>query len=330
MDSRKTWTAALLSLILLILALTFYYFSPLFDGIVMGVVFAYVAKPVKKRLEFAGKYVSSLLATTFVIAPISILIFFAVFQGLNQAAYIITHYKVFEEELILILKNLGVEENVEEFVRQIFPSAISLVQSTFQISAVEITKKLSLFAINFIISVIVCFYALTDSERFIERTIKIVPEDVRDEFRQFIKELDETYLALWFGNFIVAMMIGLASLPFFIYFHVPFAPLLSGLMFLAALIPIFAEWMVILPVSLYLFLHDPQTALVFLATGVVFLYIIPELIIRPQFLGYRSKIHPLVLLLAFVGGGIVGGIGGFFLAPMIAGLATAIYNYYTR
>jgi predicted PurR-regulated permease PerM len=101
-------------------------------------------------------------------------------------------------------------------------------------------------------------------------------------------------------------------------------------MFLAALIPIFAEWMVILPVSLYLFLHDPHTALVFLATGVVFLYIIPELIIRPQFLGYRSKIHPLVLLLAFVGGGIVGGIGGFFLAPMIAGLATAIYNYYTR
>ncbi len=34
-------------------------------------------------------------------------------------------------------------------------------------------------------------------------------------------------------------------------------------------------------------------------------------------------------MLAFLGGGLVGGISGFFIAPMVVGLATAIYNYYT-
>ena len=74
---------------------------------------------------------------------------------------------------------------------------------------------------------------------------------------------------------------------------------------------------------------DVGKGLTFLVTGGVFLYILPELILRPHFVGYTSKIHPLILMLAFIGGGIVGGISGFFIAPMIAGLATAIYNYYT-
>ena len=101
-------------------------------------------------------------------------------------------------------------------------------------------------------------------------------------------------------------------------------------MFLAALIPILAEWMIILPVSLYLFLVDVGKGLTFMFVGVVFLYIVPELILRPHFLGYTTKIHPLVLMLAFLGGGIVGGVSGFFLAPMFAGLATTLYNYYTK
>jgi predicted PurR-regulated permease PerM len=35
-------------------------------------------------------------------------------------------------------------------------------------------------------------------------------------------------------------------------------------------------------------------------------------------------------MLAFIGGAVVGGISGFFIAPMVAGLITAVYNYYTK
>lgn len=323
------YSVVLLASVILILTLTFYFFTPLLDGIIMGVVFAYVAKPVKKRLERIGKVKASVVATLFVVLPISILIFYGVIQGLNQAIYLITHYQIVENGIVNLLTKFGISEG-EQYVRWITSNIFSFLQTAIQPSAFNLTKKATMLVLNFFISIIVCFYALADMERFIHRTISILPEERRVEFKRFVDEIDETFESLWFGNFVVAILIGLASLPFFLYFDVPFAPLLSGLMFLAALIPIFAEWMIILPVSLYLLLLDFGKGITFLLVGVLFLYIVPELILRPYFVGYTSKIHPLLLMLAFLGGGIVGGISGFFFAPMLVGLVTAVYNHYTR
>ncbi len=326
---KRFWTVVLLISVIAILFLTFYFFLPLLDGIVMGIVFAYVAKPIKRKLEKIGRVKASVIATTIVIVPVSVLMFYGFLQGLNQAIYLITHYHIIESGLVDLLRKFGVEDG-ERFIPKIITAIFSFLQNTIQPSALEITKKVTLIVLNFFISIVVCFYSLADMERFVDRTINIVPPENREELRKFVKEVDYTFESLWFGNFVVAILIGLASLPFFLYFDVPFAPLLSGLMFLAALIPIFAEWMIILPVSLYLLLIDIGKGVTFLLTGVVFMYILPELILRPYFVGYTSKIHPLVLMLAFIGGGLVGGISGFFIAPMIAGLATAIYNYYTE
>ncbi len=326
---KKYWSLVLVVSIILILFLTLYFFIPLLDGLVMGIVFAYVAKPVKRKIDHIGSTKASVIATLMVVLPIAVLIFYGIIQGLNQAIYLITHYKIIEEGILNFLSKFGIEEG-EEYVRWITSNVFSILQSVVQPSAVEITKKATLLILNFFISIVVCFYALADMEKFVQRTTSVVPEDRREELRRFIREIDVTFESLWFGNFVVAILIGLVSLPFFLYFNVPFAPLLSGLMFLAALIPIFAEWMIILPVSIYLFLVDVGKGLTFLVVGVVFLYVLPELILRPYFVGYTSKIHPLVLMLAFLGGGLMGGISGFFIAPMIVGLATAIYNYYTK
>ncbi len=331
MKDDAKWAIILLVGIITILALAFYFFLPLLDGIVMGIVFSYVAKPIKKRLEVKlGRTFASVIATLIIIVPIFFLMFYGLFQGINQAIYLLAHQKEMESNIVGMLRSAGVKEEYIRKIMEFIPSLIELIKSKFELSAFDVTRKFVMFIMNFVISAIVCYYALVDGENFIENTIRIIPEDRRDEFRKFVREIDETFLGLWFGNFVVAMLIGFASIPYFLLFNVPLTPLLSGLMFLAALIPIFAEWMVILPVAFYLATKSVTTAIWFLALGVIFLYIIPELIVRPYFVGYTSKIHPLVLMLAFIGGAVVGGVAGFFLAPMIAGLITAIYNYYTR
>jgi predicted PurR-regulated permease PerM len=331
MNDEAKWAVALIVGVIIVVALTFYFFLPLLDGIVMGIVFSYVAKPVKKKIEKKlGRLLSSVIATLIIIIPIAFLMFYGLFQGINQAVYILTHQNVLEENLTNILRDAGVGEEYIQRVLDYIPSVVAIIRSNFEFSAFDVTKRFIMFFMNFVISAIVCYYALSDGERFIENTLKLLPKDRREEFGRFVKEIDETFLGLWFGNFIVAMLIGFASIPFFLFFGVPFTPLLSGLMFLAALIPIFAEWMVLLPVAFYLATKDVTTAIWFIVIGFVFLYFIPEIIIRPHFVGYTSKIHPLVLMLAFIGGAVVGGIAGFFIAPMIAGLITAIYNYYLR
>jgi predicted PurR-regulated permease PerM len=297
----------------------------------MGIVFSYVAKPVKNRLlSKTGKIASSLIATLVIILPISFLMFYGAFQGINQLVFLLTHQQEYVQNFTATLIDAGIEEKyVSEFYRML-SSAISLLQDYLKLSAIDVTVKTVLFLTNFIISSIVCYYVLLDGDSFIERIMRVFPDERREGLRQFVLEVDETFRGLWFGNFVVAIIIGLTSIPFFIAFNLPFVPLLSGLMFLAALIPVFAEWMVLAPIAVYLALKNIWLAAWFISFGFVFLYFIPELLLRPYFVGYTSKIHPLVLMLAFVGGAIVGGIAGFFIAPMIAGLMTAVYNYYTR
>ncbi len=49
---------------------------------------------------------------------------------------------------------------------------------------------------------------------------------------------------------------------------------------------------------------------------------------RPVLVGKASSIHPLLILLSFLGGGIVGGLAGFFLGPIAVGVVIAAYSVY--
>jgi predicted PurR-regulated permease PerM len=51
-----------------------------------------------------------------------------------------------------------------------------------------------------------------------------------------------------------------------------------------------------------------------------------ELVIRPYIVYTKSSIHPLLVLLAFLGGGVVAGISGFFLAPAMVGVVTGVFQ----
>ncbi len=305
--------------------------SPLLDGVAMGVALAYASKPVMRKLNTKlSQGLSALLATLIIVVPLFFIFFYGLFQGIYQLLIILSNFGEFSEKILLTLKELGVSEEYVSRAKDYIPVIYSFVSQKISVSAVSWTSKFIMFLLNFLLSSIVCFYALLDGEKFVRKVIESLPETMKSDATSFFDEVDRIFTGLWFGNFVVAILIAFASLPVFLFFNVPFTPLLVGLMFLAAIIPIFAEWMVIAPVSIYLLTIDVYSAIYFTVIGVIFLYIIPEIILRPQFVGHTSKIHPLVLLLAFIGGGLYGGVAGFFVAPMLVGVATAIYNHYTK
>ncbi len=301
-----------------------YLISPLLDGIIMGIALAYVAKPIHEKLRLKiGDFLSALLSTVIIAVPIFFFFFYGVFQGISQLVYIMGNYNVVDF-LNNVIRNIG---GTSKVLASVINQIIRFVNTKIGDLAVKITTKFIFFLMNFIISIIVCFYIVLDGKRIVG---KIMDAISKDEIKGFFEELDKTFTGLWFGNFIAALLIGLASIPYFIAFGIPYASLLSGLMFLAALIPVFAEWMIILPIAIYLFFINSIKAFWFMAIGAVFFYIIPELILRPHFVGYTSKIHPLLLMLSFIGGGIVAGVSGFFFTPMLAATLSAIYNYFTK
>ncbi|WP_456369593.1 AI-2E family transporter [Geoglobus sp.] len=316
----------LLSAVVLLVFTFLYLLSPLLDGIILGVVLAYVARPIHFRLRTRiGDAPSAFVSTMLIAIPLFFFLFYGIFQGITQLIFLLRNYQEYMGQIHDFISNLDPE--TASIVKSLLSQFTDFVNTSIGDLAINVTTKFMFFIMNFFISSIVCFYAILDGKRVADRIIGAIFSSAH--VRGFFDELDRTFTGLWFGNFVAALLIGLASIPYFLYFGIPYAPLLSGLMFLAALIPVFAEWMVILPVAIYLFFTDSIKAAWFLGTGALFLYIIPELILRPYFVGYTSKVHPLVLMLSFIGGGLVAGVSGFFLTPMLAALLTAIYNYYT-
>jgi len=312
-----------------VLFLFFVYFSlPLLDGIAMGFAFAYVAKPVKKKLDSRmGNFYSSIIATLIILLPVSFLMFYGIFQGLTQLIYLLTHRAELRTIVVKILTGAKLQR-YSGYVLSYLPKLENFVENHIKTSFFNFTVKFIMFLMNFLISAIVCFYALCDGNRLFNSIVAMVPERCREEVVDLLTRIDETLVSLWFGNFAFAVLIGTLSVPYFLIFGVPYIPMLSGLMFLAALIPVFAEWMVILPIAAFLAVTNFVTAMWFLVTGIIFMYVVPELILRPYFVGYTSKIHPLLLLVSFIGGAMAGGILGFFVAPTVVAVLTAIYSHY--
>jgi len=326
MEDRKKIVATIV--IVAVLFILLYFFSPLLDGIVLGVVFAYIVQPIKKWMEKRlSRRSASLIATLLIVVPLLALLILGLMEGIAQASLLSENVAFVQRRFGEIMGGLSLTQS------QI--TTVSNLLSRFGSSFLDILKGLPILhyatalvmlVLNGFIAVVACYYFLADGNRLYKSMKRIFSERTMAVIDRSNKRVGEMLV----GNFYAAFIISLISIPFLLYFRVPFWIIAVGFMFLAAMIPIFAEWMVLLPVSLYVLLAtDVTTFAIFLGVGLVFVYLIPEFVLRPVLVGKLSNTHPLLLLLAFVGGGIVFGISGFFLAPIAVCVALAIYEDYT-
>jgi predicted PurR-regulated permease PerM len=159
----------------------------------------------------------------------------------------------------------------------------------------------------------------------------IIPEGQRATVEDFLADADRILSGIFTGTFYTALFVAAGSLIVFIIFGIPYKALFTAFVFVAAMIPILSGMMVFLPITLYMYIdRSPLVAALFLGTAVIFVYLPPDFILRPYLINKASDIHPLLIILAFIGGGIAGGISGFFAAPIVVGLLTAAYRSYKK
>jgi predicted PurR-regulated permease PerM len=186
-------------------------------------------------------------------------------------------------------------------------------------------------AMNALISIFVCFYLLKDGGSFVKTLRELAPAGRRHVLDAFLTEADRLLSGIYTGTFYTALFVAIGSLVIFILFGIPYKALLTAFVFIAAMVPILSGMMVFIPITLYIYLYrSPLIAALFLGMAVVFVYLPPDYIIRPYLINRASNLHPLLIILAFIGGGVAGGLSGFFTAPLAVGLITAIYRTYKK
>lgn len=328
---ENRWMIVAAVVLLLILGTFGYIVLPLMDGIILGLVFAYIARPIRKGLmkRGVGNKLSALVATTAIIIPLMGILGLGMIEIINQLIMMAKNQQELVNSIITFINELDIPEPIYVQIRDaVFNLSSTILPMLGQIPF-SMGMKIAMFILNVIISVFVCFFLLMDGARFVDALMNMVTADKLPIVSSFKEHLDYILAGIFLGNIYAAMITSILSVGVFYYFKVPHIPAMSALILIAGLIPIFAGWMVLLPIAIFRYFEfGAPDAAVFILVSALILYAPTELLFKPYIVGRASHIHPLLVMLAFIGGGLVGGIGGFFMAPIFLGTLIAAYRAY--
>jgi len=329
---KHKWKIVLALLIFIIAASFLYVTLPLLDGIIMGIVLAYIARPLKRYLDRFVPKASPYIATLAIVLPIFLIFGFGFIEIMNDILWAVKNQDYVVGILLNLLEKMSLpdfaRDRVKDMVLNFTSYLLPVLRQYLTISiVVDIGKTVAMLTLNIFLAVLICFYLLVDGERLIEKITDIIPQEVEGFSARFIVHFDNILSAIFIGNAYSSIAVGILSLIVFWAFGLSNVLALSAIMLLAAIIPLLTGWMVVIVLAIFRYFEmGSQSAIIFLIVTFLVIILPPEILVRPYLINTKSDIHEMLIILAFLGGAMVGGIAGFFIAPILLGAIMAAYR----
>jgi predicted PurR-regulated permease PerM len=309
--------------------LIFYFFFPFLDGIILGTVFAYVGKPIRDKFG-KRKRLGSLVAAVCIVVPIFLVLGLGMIEIANQILILAKNQEAIRTALSILTDQTS--RDLTPWMKDLLTSGLENAASIIapiaaSIPVFHIGRVASLGIINFIVSIPVCYFVLVDGESFVESIISLLPQREKEAYRKYMSRIDYILSGIFIGTIYTSILGSIIAAFIFYAFSLPRPFALASIVFVAGMVPFLTSWVVIIPVTIYrYFAVGMEGAAVFFLLASALIYLPSELLIRPYLVAAKSSLHPLLVMLSFLGGALVAGIGGFFLAPAIMGIIVGIYQ----
>lgn len=184
-------------------------------------------------------------------------------------------------------------------------------------------------AINLLLSMFILFYLFRDGAALIAKLIKLSPlPDIHDH--QIIKRLKSATNSVIRGSLVIALIQGALTGLGFALFGVPNAALWGSVTVLAALVPNVGTGLIITPAIIYLFLTNQLIQAIGLLTWGITAVGLVDNVLGPALINRGLRLHPLIVLLAVIGGLQLFGPIGYILGPLIISLLFTLIDIYPR
>lgn len=181
-----------------------------------------------------------------------------------------------------------------------------------------------------VIGLMTMYYVLVEWPRLPVRLERVLPLDPRHT-RALIIEFRDVGRSALIGTVLTAFVQGLTAGVGYAICGVPRAITWGVVTALASLIPAVGTALVWIPIGLYLaFTGHSGLAAVELIWGMVVVVGVSDYVIRPRLVGGHGQGHPLLMLIALLGGIEVFGLAGLIVGPVIMSLFVAILRIYER
>lgn len=325
MDSdelRSQREMVLVTLLLMLGSLVIIY--PFLDAIVIAVVVSYMLRAA--HIQLNNHIDNELISSTIIISSVIVGLTLFMYLFINNFFVILTQFNAFTGTLregilnVVDFLNLSQEfqRNVESFINTISDRATSELISTF-------TSVPSLL-IDVAIFLVTSLFLYKDREKLESQfrgLLRSIPDPERTIIKSLIHSIDNIFRGVFMTQFIVALILTIVTAIGFYAIeqmtsNIMFIPLWSILIGIAALVPLFAAFMVYGPIgAYYIMVGAPLKGSLILVFGTVVINILTEIFLRPYIGSRQMDEHPLVIFLGFLTGPLVLGAKGIILGPLL-------------
>jgi len=327
---------------ILLIGLLLYMLVPFLDVILYGVFVYYVTRPIYERIEdrIKKRSISAFISLFLFILPVIMIAIYA----FSIASFELTRFmERIDYTIHLGYLNKAIEE-LSSIGRQLTPQELwEFIKENPSIQDILILPVASLVDILFKLFLMftIAFYLLKDGYRLRGWVSeKVLGGDAKLSDR-FFNSIDEDLNRVFFGNILVALFTALIAIALFYilnlfapqYLGIPYPFLLGILCGIAIFIPGIGIKIVWVPMALYLVIQAYVNNVLFTGWWFILVFLIsvfflvdlsPDIVLRPYI--SAKRVHPGVMLIAYLFGYIVFGFMGLFLGPIIVILVTNFMN----
>ena len=212
-------------------------------------------------------------------------------------------------------------------------NVLRTVGSTALSSSITLATGVFGGIVNFILAFIFAMYLLSEKEKISEFLINLLyiyaKEKVYVPIINFCKLSDVTFSNFVSGQCIEACILGVLIFIGMLIFSFPYAALISVVVAITALIPVFGAFAAGVLGALLIMIHSPTQALWF----ILMFFVVQQLegnIIYPRVVGRKIGLPPMLVLVAVtVGGGLFGIFGMLIFIPLFSVVFT-LFSEYTQ
>ena len=166
------------------------------------------------------------------------------------------------------------------------------------------------------------YFMLSWRDHLRVRFLSLYKGDSRDAASRGWLKIADVARAYVLGNFLLGLIVGLASAIFFASVNIPYWPLIGPVSGFLSLVPYLGLPLAILPpVIAALPVHSDPAMYLFISAVVAILHLLALNLIYPKIVGSRVHLNPLAVTIALMFWGTLwGGVGLLFAVPITAGL----------
>ena len=187
------------------------------------------------------------------------------------------------------------------------------------------------FAIlGLVVALLSMYYMLVDGPNLARRIERVLPLEPQHT-QALLVEVREVGRTAFIGTLATAVVQGVLGGIGYTVLGVPQPITWALATALASFLPVVGTLIVWVPVAGYLLLDGHLgKAIVMLAYGILIITSLADYVIRPRLVGGHGGSHPLLTLVALLGGIEVFGLAGLVIAPILMSIFVAAFRIYER